>query len=280
MMCDFEGIFSRSFVISVNDARLGLFHRVMEAAFGGCGFYVPPRVVRGCTDRRFGNTGRRITKSHVSVVEWAKAMKMPSVLIFEDDAFPRPDAAELMKRHLVDLPDDCGTFQLGSNWRRRVNRAVEVHGLYRVADARGAHAYIVFASAYDAYIAQHRTGRYMPIDMFFGRIVRTYIPPYEIFIQYTESESSHRRVGYWLADNRSYADPPDDFLRPDALMAHTIGVRVPSAPINQATLVQPPARSTTPSALTNPPEPATPTKPAPAVHDNASQGVLRPPSRQ
>jgi len=208
MVCDISSIFSRSFVISIDDERLGRFYRVMESVFGDSGFYVPPRFVRGVTNGSF-RTEKRIIMSHVGIIERAKALGMPSVLIFEDDAVPHPDAAKLMRHYLSDLPDDCRVLQLGTNFRRP--REILSAQLVRAGNTRGAHAYIVFEAAYDAFINCHR---FVHIDHYFARVARTYLPGYDLFVQFVRKRSAHTGSGYCHGDHHVTQDPPKGFLRP------------------------------------------------------------------
>ena len=213
MVCDISSVFSRSFVLSVDNRRLGWFHEHMESVFGNSGFYVPPRVVRGYTSLELGGRlpALRIAKAHIDIVKRARDMKFPSVMVFEDDALPRPDAVECMRHHLSNLPDDCGVFQMGSTIRLKVAQD-QVNELLRVGRVLGAHAYIIFADAYDAFINRFHHGPFAPIDEYFARVATTYIPTYDIFIQYDPAR--RRNGGYYCNEPVVGGYAPSGFLSP------------------------------------------------------------------
>lgn len=208
MVCDISDIFSRSFVMSVDNARLGRFHRVMESAFGNSGFYVPPRFVQANVNLDFK---LRCTRTHIDIIEHARDMKLPSVMIFEDDALPRPDAAECMRHHLSNLPDDCAVFQMGSTIRLEV-APDKVNGLLRVRRVLGSQAYIIFANAYDAFINRFYHGPFVLFDEYFGRVATTYIPEYDIFIQYDPAKRMNG--GYYSNEPVVGGYAPMGFLSP------------------------------------------------------------------
>ena len=150
-----------SFVVSVNPRRRSLQKRWFMAA----GLPVPRAVEPICpaVSTRVGEP-RGYSGLALNVVELllgAMRSGQEAVLLFEDDAVPRPDAELLLRELLLrePLPTDCGILCLGdingaSRWRGRQTRlmadcgAVYTPLVPRVAENKGSHAVWVRRGAF------------------------------------------------------------------------------------------------------------------------------------
>jgi len=85
---------------------------------------------------------------HMSLIMMARALDFPHIFIFEDDAYPRKDVVERMSHYIDNRPANCGVLVLGRNGEAG---PISRHGDYHIVVHRpfGAHAYLVYKSAYD-----------------------------------------------------------------------------------------------------------------------------------
>lgn len=174
----------------------------------------------GCTPRRWEGFRLRISGrgniaiTHMSIVKMAKALDWPYVCIFEDDAYPRADARDMLRHCVMNFPDDASIVYLG--WVRvqsKRDRNIEAYGdCWTGIDAKvvGAHAWVIFRKAYDEFIDRvHTIDEHVDISMSnFGGQYRTRDP---IFIQYHEKLSTNNGSGYFFWG--LHPDPPDGFER-------------------------------------------------------------------
>jgi len=87
------------------------------------------------------------TKSHLSVVEWAKKGNLPYYLVFEDDVELHPNFNALFEEYYKELPDDWDMFYLGAN---HGNGYTEVSDhIIRCKASYATHAMVVRHTMYD-----------------------------------------------------------------------------------------------------------------------------------
>jgi len=92
--------------------------------------------------------------SHAAVIKTAKALDLPFVCIFEDDAFPAIDVVSKLKTNLMNIPSYTKILLIG--WLDEFSRVRRENGFFGVGNAYGSHAYIVFKSGYDEYLAAYK----------------------------------------------------------------------------------------------------------------------------
>lgn len=202
-------IISQSYCISIDSKRMENLNKVFTRVFR-----CVPKLVRGFTSSCFSPI-MRCALSHQTIVRMAKAMNLPYVCIFEDDAYPRDDAPLLIDRFMRSIPEDAKIIVLGYN---KVNRCIVKNSEVNIVTPSvgidfsvwGSHAYIIFSSAYDEYLDIFENDPELSSDGYFSRIVPTYVAKTNIFIQRCDSKSMNGHSGY-IWDNISHENPPEGF---------------------------------------------------------------------
>lgn len=200
-----EQLFSHSLCLSVDDAHYALFARRFDRIFG-----MHPRRFDGY--RLEGLCGRtNIMLGHTAIVKAAKALGWPYVIVFEDDALPRDDAAEMLPKAVAALPDEATLAFLGWVVPVLVDRKV-VNDLVARAWGRfsGAHAWLITAAGYDEFLA--KTVRInADVDMSAGFIKHTCYLLRPLFIQASGYDSTNWHGGYSGDGRCNMARPPEGF---------------------------------------------------------------------
>lgn len=205
-----EKVIENSFCISIDQKRRHIFQTVFNHYFGKV-----PRIFDGYTNPELDGI-RKCSLSHVSIIRMAKAMELPFVTIFEDDAYPRRDANIIIRDVIRRTPEDANMLILGWNVLKNASKIDDIilKGPSRPAncDRRiyGSHAYIVFEKCYDKYIKHSCRGKLTAADDFLDRFDPTYVSRVNLFIQRCSKISMTGHVGYIL-DNESYKNPPNGF---------------------------------------------------------------------
>ena len=189
-----KDILKHSFVITIDDERLNWFKKVFKFH----GLEPMPKKFMGTT-LWYNSPQYNCYLSHKNAILKAKKLKWPYVCIFEDDAYPRNNVVKEIDKHLKELPNDCKVLALGNIMLWDVRG--ELGSFHRDFKSYGAHAYVVFKDAYDAYIQMldkapegdgafySRMDSILPKDSF-------YIPKENLFIQYTKSNGMNNNGGY------------------------------------------------------------------------------------
>ncbi len=175
-----DDVFKNSYVLNMDDRRYYMLcNRLLRQHI-----YAAPRKMRGCSIRKSSSTnfwGRMLdeankslikvistTIGHFVIVQAAKALDLPYVLIFEDDAVPIDGMAQKLAERLAAAPEDANILYLG--WVRYY--PVNIEGTYTAnpywrrlsknpGSFSGSHAYIVFNKAYDKWIDAFNTQEFV-----------------------------------------------------------------------------------------------------------------------
>lgn len=84
---------------------------------------------------------------HMTILLMARALNMPFVYIFEEDAYPRKDVVNKLEFYIRNKPKDCGVLLLGYTG---CSQNAVLEGNYLKSNRIfGAHAYIVYRECYD-----------------------------------------------------------------------------------------------------------------------------------
>ena len=207
-----KDLLKHSLVITIDDKKYEWFKKVFKFH----GISPMPKKFQGTT--LWYNSGRyNCYLSHRNAILTAKKRKWPYVCVFEDDAYPVNHVMNLMDRYLMELPEDCQVLSFGNIF------LWDVHGEYgnfwRSYRSYGAHAYVVFQSAYDKFIEMldlghegdsafySRSDDILPKDVFF-------MPKKNLFIQYSESDGVNNNSGYVFLDPSNVHPKNGKFIVP------------------------------------------------------------------
>lgn len=160
--------FARSFVINLDGAKDKL--PMMEKAFSAEGLPVPRRfgafqMKHLCHNEWWKIGGNKYymincNASHLACIRMAEALGWPFVFVFEDDAWPRHGARDMIARAISDVPETCGVLRFEwSAGDRKDMPAVERPWLRRSNGhwrPYGAASYLIFADAYQRYFDSYR----------------------------------------------------------------------------------------------------------------------------
>lgn len=194
-----KDLLQHSFVINIDEERLKWFKKVFKFH----GLEPLPRKFPGVT-LWYNSPQYNCYLAHRNAILKAKKLKWPYVCIFEDDAYPCNNVVEEIDKHLKELPNDCKVLSLGNIMLWDVRG--ELGSFHRDFKIYGAHAYVVFKDAYDAYISMldkapegdgafySRRNDILPKNTFF-------IPKKNLFIQYTNSNGMNNNGGYVFIDS-------------------------------------------------------------------------------
>ena len=200
-------LLSNSYVISIDQSKYWLFSKIFKNA----GLQPTPILRLGSTIKGF--TGpQNCAHSHIQVVKTAKIKDLPYVCVFEDDAFPCIDCAKKFSRYLDCIPYDADFVLLGwSNYNRgKKQRFNAPFNKIEQKDISGSHSYILFKSGYDKYLEffeENPTGR--ADNTIFASVGKSYVLNYPLFIQYSESKSMNKHIGYIFYGD--HQNPPAGF---------------------------------------------------------------------
>lgn len=205
-----KDFFENSFVISINDRRLGNFYKIFDKMFGELGdSYRRPKHFYGYT----GNIKPTYCceLSHISLIRMAKCLDLPFIVIFEDDAFPRTDICDSLVRQISNIPDCCKILVLG--WLKYDNAVPFSENFNKFSSwVWGTQSYIVFKSGYDEYIKEYDRNTETLADEFFSVMKdSTLLAKENLFIQYTEDRSMNGYFGY-VWENVGMSEPPEGFM--------------------------------------------------------------------
>lgn len=193
-----QDLLKHSLVINIDDERLKWFKKVFKFH----GLTPMPRKFQGTT-LWYNSPQYNCYLSHRNAILTAKKRKWPYVCVFEDDAYPCVNVVEEIDKYLRLLPDDCQVLSLGNIMMWAAN--ADDPNFYRSYQIYGAHAYVVFQSAYDKYIqmldkAPEGDGAFysrfddiLPKDSF-------YMPKKNLFLQYNNAKSMNNFGGFTYLD--------------------------------------------------------------------------------
>lgn len=219
MKITLDEFFRNSFVLSIADHALDRFYAIFKNAFPSQAGNMP-RPVRG-----FKNKGLRPSYNcklgHSMMVRMAKALDLPFVALFEDDAYPCIDAESKLKEVLENVPDCANVLVLG--WICRSHGFVhdaargsnDLVRFYPRGILYGTQSWIVFKKYYDDFIRICETYPDLAIDDFVRQFKEVCVVNRSpLFIQYNEHSSMHHMPGYTHNRNSNIATdmhPPAGF---------------------------------------------------------------------
>lgn len=205
MNIDLKDILSNSFCLSIDKRRKSEFSEIFKNIFSG---YPLPKIFDGYSNKDLG--GKYCCElGHCSIVRMAKALSLPFVTIFEDDAYPMTNAADEIKKVITSVPDNASMLMLGYNKYNKIER-INDNISKLLSWCWGSHAYILFSGAYDAYLDEYDKNTKHVADDFYGILKNVYIPNKNIFIQRNVAKSMNGYSGY-IWDNKSRSKPPEGF---------------------------------------------------------------------
>jgi hypothetical protein len=134
---------THTYCISINKKR----YEYLCKNFNSVGL-ASPTLFRGVRWNRGSNTG--CVLSHMALIHMCKQMDLPYCIIYEDDAYPRPDVINVWNNVKLNIPSDCGLLKLGSSsyrgYVKHVNSCIDI---MQSGSAFGSHAYIICKCMYD-----------------------------------------------------------------------------------------------------------------------------------
>lgn len=81
---------------------------------------------------------------HASIIKMAKALDLPFVCVFEDDAYPVSGISSKLETYLGDIPADTDVLMLGWSYFKTCPTKISGKLSSPPSDTHGSHAYIVF----------------------------------------------------------------------------------------------------------------------------------------
>lgn len=132
-----------AYCLSINDKR----YNYLCNNFSYVGLN-PPILYRGV--RWDNGTNRGCVLGHIGILMMARTMKLPYVVIYEDDAYPREDAIWMFEKIKKYVPDDCGILKVGSSSMRGEHNKINEY-VFQATEGTsfGSHAFIVRRELYD-----------------------------------------------------------------------------------------------------------------------------------
>lgn len=199
--------FQNSFVISIDQQRLNNFYKIFKTNFDTISL---PKVHKGSQNKNL-TTIQNCARSHIDIVKKAKCLNLPYVMIFEDDAYPCIDVYNKMQKYLNFIPNNARLILLGwSNHSKRKEQKFDYFINPITTLISGAHAYIIFKSAYDAYINFFSNRPTATADCaIFSSLGHSYVLDKPLFIQYSKNKSMNKHIGYIFYGDHD--TPPEGF---------------------------------------------------------------------
>lgn len=204
---DITDVLERSFTISIDKTNRDTQKVIFEKES------IPtPRFFPGFTNKTL-NATYKCALSHISIIKTAIAMGFPSVLIYEDDAYPRHGALSYLNTCLSKVPDDFNILILGWSMLRNPEK-IKYPLLNRFDQQKtkmyGSHSYIISKKAYAPLMVSYENNDNTVSDGFYKFVDNVYMTKEPVFIQFSQKKSMNGHVGYILeGDHRT---PPAGFL--------------------------------------------------------------------
>lgn len=149
--------------------------------------------------------------SHVSIVRMAKALDLPFVVIFEDDAYPCDNVYIKLEEVLKYIPTYVNILLLGWASEARPYGLQKFDQIYNKITRiiGGSHAYVIFKSGYDEYLNKYQENSQQTADGIFSTIKDSYIINSPLFIQFSQNISMNKHCGYIYYGDHDV--PPNEF---------------------------------------------------------------------
>lgn len=203
-----EELFENSFVLTIDDNRLSRFYNFLRAE----GIDVLPKKFMGFTNGNLGGV-ENCTLGHISMIKMAKALDLPFIFIFEDDAYPIDNLKQKLDIYLKGIPDDAYVLKLGWWYNYKLSNLNNKFNLSN-DNTWGTHAYIIFKNAYDFYLNEYNKDLKLAADWFFKKMSdankKVAVSKELLFIQYTDVKSMNGYVGY-IYNGKTAETPPDGY---------------------------------------------------------------------
>ena len=205
MSLDVNSLLRNAFFISCNERR----QAILKAWFRRFKFTSEPVIFHAYSNKSLSGP-YNCTLSHISVLKMAKAMKLPYVVIFEDDAYPCIDMPGRMAIACSNVPSDADILILGYSKVKGCAKPTDISDEIVKTSGKnvyGSHAYVVFDKAYDKMLDYYQRNDKIPADgMFSNKACNVYFIKYPLFIQYSSEKSMNGHSGYIFYGNS--ATPP------------------------------------------------------------------------
>lgn len=133
-----------SFVISMNEKRLGMFKRIFDH------YKIPTPVLFPAASSRDGTKGCLL--SHWAIYKIAETLRLPYIIVYEDDAFPRKDIIEYFNNAMQCVPEDWNFLKIEDLFYHQYTNINNINDYWMTAkslsNGSGSAAYIIKDSAY------------------------------------------------------------------------------------------------------------------------------------
>lgn len=149
-----------------------------------------------------GNCGCNL--SHLQVIQQAKFMGLPAIMVFEDDVVLRKNFVSLIDQILEDLPPEWDLIMLAGTHKKPLSLVTDK--LYLANESYCNHAYIVRECLYDLLIMRLQEFN-CPLDVIFTEVQLTHhvyvTNPPMAWQSESYSDIEERVMDYpWLKDNK------------------------------------------------------------------------------
>lgn len=200
-------LMENSFVISFNEKRINIMSQIFKQS---C--LKMPKIFPAFHNTDLSGPYNCIL-SHVALIRMAKALDLPFITIFEDDAYPCKQVYLKLKNLLANIPKEASLILLGwSNEAKPYGKQrfdQQFNKITRIIS--GSHAYIIFNKGYDKYLNIYQQNSTQTADGIFSLIEDSYILNKPLFIQYSNNTSMNKHYGYIFYGNNN--NPPSDFKK-------------------------------------------------------------------
>jgi len=204
-MKNVSGLDQNAFCLSINPRRF----EYMCKNFNAVGLK-SPTLFEGI--RWSGGTNTGCVLGHVCMLNMCKNLDLPYCIIYEDDAYPRPDVIRKFEEIKKYVPEDCGILKIGSSsYRGDIEEINKCIYKMKTGTAYGSHAYIVKREAYDKLIEMMSKLNVPDVSMnwdYYADTLKPYVLNFEnqLFIQKNISMdniiSNKGGQRYWYPDEK------------------------------------------------------------------------------
>ena len=222
----FDELFNNSFVISIDSKRIDIFNKVFQynklplpKEFQGFTNSDIKAIFVNANNQKVLSNAYKCSLSHAAIVKMAKCLKLPYILIFEDDAYPCINIRDEITKYIEHVPSNAGVLLLG--WSYLKKQPIDIDDNFQILNYNhGSHAYILFENLYNKYLEFYQKNPKVPADIILTEITKntnvyTYKTKKQLFIQHNLSPSNWNCIGYIyeekLLQKRSF-DAPFGFL--------------------------------------------------------------------
>jgi len=172
-----------AFCMSINKKR----YEYLCKNFNAVGLQ-SPKLFRGVRWNKGSNTG--CVLAHLAIIAMCRCQDLDYCIIYEDDAYPRPDVIPMWEKIRKTVPSNCGLLKLGnSSYRGNIRHINEYIDIMMTGAAYGSHAYIIKKEMYnfvlDNMVKENVPESYLNYEVFKKHPFKPYTLNFdsELFIQ-------------------------------------------------------------------------------------------------